>query len=140
MKFLNIIKNYSEDDLMSKILFLYFAFIHGAIGVFFLFEDVSKFKSKVIDGMISILPMQAWGIIMLLAAICFVLSLLQEGKPKHIYMVIAGVTGSAVFGLLMMANLELVASSSNTANYAIVSSIDIIIALVGGVALWKLRT
>lgn len=140
LKFINNLKNYDEDDLMSKILFLYFSFVHGAIGIFFMFEDTSKYNSKVLKAMDSMLPMKIWGVIMLVSTLCFVLSVLQEGKPKYAYMIIAGVSGSAVFGLLMMANLELASQQTNTINYAIVSSIDTIIALVGGVALWRLRT
>lgn len=137
--FLAKFKNYDEDDIMSKILFLYFSFMHGAIGVFLVFNDLSQYKSKVFDSMSHYVPMSFWGIMFLISAVSFIIVTIQEGRPKYIFMIVAGLFGSIIFGLLAMASLELSPQQTNTVNYAIVSSIDLIIFIVGGVALWIRR-
>jgi len=136
---LDFFKNYEEDDLITKIFFLYFAFMHGALGFFLATNDLSIYKSKALDQMGNIVPMSVWGYILILASFCFVLSALQEGKPKYAYMIVSGLLGSVVFGLLAMASLELSENQTNTVNYLIVSSLDLLIAIMGGVAIWIRR-
>lgn len=131
------IKRYDEDDFLAMMLFLYFAFVHGVVGMFLTFKDISKYKSKVFDAMTSLMPMNLWGIMFCVVAILFILTALQEGKSKNLMMLVGGVMGSLLFGLTAMANTELASNPTNTLNYAIISSFDLIFAFVGGVALWK---
>lgn len=137
MKFL---VNYSEDDVLAKVLLVYFAFQHSAIGLFLLFGDMSQIKSKTLNEMATILPMDAWGLILIFAACNFILAAVQVSKLSFLAMIVAGITGAVVFSLLSMASLELSTNQTNTINYMIVASIDILIAIVGGVALWLRRT
>jgi hypothetical protein len=139
VNFLAKFKNYDEDDIISKILFLYFSFIHGAIGIFLVFNDLSEYKSKVFDAMSYYVPMSFWGIMFLISSFSFIIVAIQEGRPKYIFMTMAGLFGSITFGLLAMASLELSPQQTNTVNYAIISSIDLIIFIVGGAALWIRR-
>lgn len=139
MKYLKTLKNHDEDDLMSKILFLYFAFVHGGLGTFFMIKDMTIFNSKAVIAMSNIIPIKVWGFVFLVTALCYVLAAIHDGKPKFIYMTIGGLLGSMVFGLLSMAMFELSAPQLDTTRYGIISSIDLIISMVGGIALWKLR-
>lgn len=134
------LKNYDEDDIISKIFFLYFSFMHGAVGLFLFLKDISQFQSKVFEGMSSIMPMKMWGLIFLLSALWFFITAFQEGRPKFTYMTLAGLFGAIVFGIFAMASLELATDQTTTINYVIISSIDLIVALVGGVALWNRRS
>lgn len=133
-------KSYGVDDLVSKTFFLYFAFIHGALGFFLVTNDLSIYNSKVLSQMGHILPMPLWGFILLLSSSCFILSALQEGTPKFISMLISGLLGNVVFGLLAMASLELSQNQTNTVNYLVISSLDLLVAIMGGVILWIRRT
>lgn len=137
---MSLLRNYNEDDLLAKTLLLYFAFQHGSIGLFLVFEDLTILKSKTIAGMSSILPMEAWGIILLVSSASFLLSVLQENKLEYWFMLLAGTTGVITFSLLSMASMELSTNQTNTVNYMIIASIDIIVAIIGGVALWRRRT
>ena len=132
----NIFKNYNEDDVMSKILLLYFAFQHGAVGVFFIFGDKQILQMKAFKGMSRLLPMDAWGILLLVSALCFTLSILQENSLQHYFMVAAGTSGMITFSLLAMASIELSTNQTTSLNYIIIASIDILIAILGGVAIW----
>lgn len=136
---MKISKNYNEDDLLSKVLLLYFAFQHGSIGLFLVLESVVTLreKSKTLDAMAWILPMDIWGIILLVSAGAFLFSVLQAGKAEYWLMIIAGISGGVTFGFLSMASMELSVNQTNTVNYMIIASIDMIVAIVGGVALWR---
>lgn len=126
---------------MSAILFLYFSFIHGAIGVFLTFDNPLQYGSKIFIGMNNLLPMRVWGILLLISSIMFILASFQEGRKQYTCMVISGFIGAIVFILMTMASLELVAGEqTNTVNYAIISSIDLVIAMVGGISLWIQKT
>lgn len=132
-------KNYNEDDLLSKVLLLYFAFQHGSIGIFLVLESVDELtaRSSTLQAMSKILPMDIWGIILLVASVSFVVSVLQVGRSEYSSMVLAGATGGITFAFLSMASMELSVNQTNTVNYMIIASIDIIVAIVGGVALWR---
>lgn len=132
----NIFKNYDEDDILSKLLLLYFAFQHGAVGLVFIFQSSYIVKMEAFRGMSKLLPMDAWGIILVISAVCFVLSIIQEHFVKYYFMIIAGSTGMVAFSLLSMANLELAVNQTNSLNYIIIASIDVLIAILGGVAIW----
>ena len=132
--------NYDEDDLIAKVFMLYFAFQHGAIGVVLLTQDLSSYNSKTVLGMSEMLPMSSWGLILIFSAANFINATIQVSKLAYLAMVIAGVSGVIVFGLLSMASLELSINQTNTVNYMIISSIDVVLAIIGGVALWLRRT
>lgn len=132
--------NYSEDNVISKLLYIYFAFAHGSVGVFLVLEDLERFNSKVLRAMGSVIPMGIWGLILLIAALGFILMAIQEGKSKNISMVVAGIVGAFVFGLMAMASLELSVNQTNTTNYIFISSVDLLIATLGGITLWRRRT
>lgn len=134
---LKFIRNYDEDDVIAKILFLYFAFMHGVMGYFIISNDLTNYKSKVFNSMGAIIPMSIWGYVLILSAIFFVLVALQEAKPKYMFMILAGLAGCLVFSLLTMASLELSKNQTNTINYAVVGSIDLLIAIIGGIAIWR---
>jgi hypothetical protein len=136
---MGMFKNYNEDDIMSKVLLLYFGFQHGAIGAFFIFSDELITQMKAFQGMSNILPMDVWGIVLMVSAVAFIATTLQENKSQYWFMILAGLTGMVTFSLLAMANIELSSSQTNTINYIIIASIDIIIAILGGVALWLRR-
>lgn len=137
---MRFLKNYNEDDVLSKTLLLYFAFQHGAIGVFLVFSDINALNSNAFKGMSKILPMDVWGIILLTSAVAFVITVLQEHKIEYWFMLLAGATGMVTFGLLSMASIELSVNQTNTINYIIIASIDLIVAILGGVGLWLRRT
>lgn len=137
---MKLLQNYNEDDLLSKILLLYFAFQHGAVGFFFLFSNPTNMQSEYLDGLREIFPMDVWGIVLIVSSLSFVFTILQENKLEYWFMMLAGSTGGLTFSLLAMASLELSIYQTNTINYIIIASIDIIIAIVGGVAVWLRRT
>lgn len=132
--------NYDQDNVVSKLLYIYFAFAHGSIGLFLVVSDLERFNSKVLKAMGYVVPMSVWGLLFLVTAITFILIALQEGKAKHISMIVAGLMGAMVFGLMAMASLELSVNQTNTMNYIFISSVDLIIATLGGVTLWKSKT
>jgi hypothetical protein len=136
---MRIFSNYNEDNVLSKMLMLYFAFQHGAVGFFFITFDMNNIYSEAFSGMSNILPMYIWGIIMLISCISFVMSVLQENKLEYWLMLLAGITGMVTFSMLAMANIEFSVNQTNTINYIIIASIDVIIAILGGVALWLRR-
>lgn len=137
---MRFIRNYNEDDVLSKTLLLYFAFQHGAIGVFFVFTKMTYLQSSALKGMANIMPMDAWGILLLISAVAFVVTVLQEHKLEYWFMLLAGITGMVTFALLSMASIELSVNQTNTINYIIIASIDLIVAILGGVGLWLRRT
>jgi hypothetical protein len=138
---MKISKNYDENDLLSKVLLMYFAFQHGSIGLFLVLESVDTLtaKSRTLKAMSQILPMDIWGIILLIAAVSFIVAVLQEGKTEYYFMILSGLAGGVTFGFLSMASMELSVNQTNTVNYMIIASIDFIVAVVGGVALWRRR-
>jgi len=132
--------NYSEDNVVAKILYIYFAFAHGAFGFFLVTEDLSRFNSKVIDAMGNIIPISIWGLILIAAGLGFLLAAIQENNIKSISMIVAGLIGAVIYGLMTMASIELSVNQTNTVNYVFISSVDLLIAMLGGVTLWKRRT
>lgn len=137
---MRILRNYNEDDILSKTLLLYFAFQHGAVGIFFMFAKIDSKMSNALKGMDELLPMDAWGIILLVSSVAFVVTVLQEHKLEYWFMLLAGTTGMVTFALLSMASIELSVNQTNTINYIIIASIDLIVAILGGVGLWLRRT
>lgn len=136
---MRFIKNYNEEDVLSKTLLLYFAFQHGAIGIFFIFADFNELQSRALHGMSNLLPIDVWGIILLLSSVAFIVAVLQEHKLEYWFMLLAGITGMVTFALLSMASIELSSNQTNTLNYIIIASIDLIVAILGGVGLWLRR-
>lgn len=136
---MRLLRNYDENDVLAKVLFLYFAFQHFAIGMFFISIDNPEEYSIYFKGMIDIMPMDMWGLVLVLSTVAFVLATLQEGKMEYIFMLIAGSTGMVTFALLAMASIELSQNETNTVNYILIASIDLIVAILGGVALWFRR-
>lgn len=136
MRFLN---NYNEDDVMSKILLLYFGFQHGAVGLYFIFSSEQLLKMNAFEGMNGLMPMDAWGILLMISAISFVCTTIQETRLQYYFMILSGITGMFTFSLLAMASIELSVNQTNSVNYIIIASIDLIISILGGVALWLRR-
>lgn len=133
-------RKYDEDNLLSMVLFLYFSFLHGALGIYLITLDISQYNYKIFNIMTSLMSMDLWGMLFCTASVFFIITALQENKPKYISMVAGGVIGSLLFGLTAIANTELPSNLANTLNYAIISSLDLVFAFVGGMTLWKQRT
>lgn len=136
---MKLLRNYGEDDVLATILLLYFAFQHGAVGIVLLLMDDEILAIPAFEGMARILPINIWGVIMLISAVLFVLSAIQENKSKYWFMMLSGLAGTIPFSLLAMANIEMAVGHTNTVNYIIIASIDAIVAIIGGVALWLRR-
>lgn len=137
---MKLLRNYDENDVLSKVLFLYFAFQHGSVGAFFISHDDPQNYSPYFKGMIDIMPMGAWGMLLIVSTASFIFAALQEGRPESMFMLLAGVSGMVTFALLAMASIELSENQTNTVNYIIIASIDFIVAVLGGVALWRRKT
>lgn len=136
---MRLLRNYDENDVLSKTLMLYFAFQHGAIGAFFMLNDNPEEYSHYFKGMIAIMPLTYWGLLLILSTASFIFATVQEGKLEYIFMLIAGLSGMITFALLAMASIELSIHQTNTVNYIVIASIDLIVAILGGVALWLRR-
>lgn len=138
---LRLLRNYNEDDVLAKVLLLYFAFQHGAIGVIMLFEDLSLvYKTSTVDAMASMLPMELWGVLLLFVSVSFVIAAIQESKLSYVAMIVSGSIGFVIFGLIAMASIELAGNLTNSINYIVIASIDALIAIIGGMAIWLRKT
>lgn len=115
------------------------AFLHGGIGLFLVFGIGGVNDAPSYEGLSRILPMDAWGILLLISATAFLATVIQEDKLEYWSMILAGTIGVVTFGLLAMASLELAVNQANTINHIVVASIDMIVAILGGVALWLRR-
>lgn len=130
-------KNYCEDDFMSRLMFVYLAFIHASVGYLFIFGDVSEVNHNAFSAMSELLSNQTWGLILLAAAVSYLTVAIQENKTKHLGMLLGGFLGAIVFGFLTMAMIELDTPQFNTARYGVLASLNLIISVVGGLSLWR---
>ena len=136
---MRFVRNYDENDVLAKVLFLYFAFQHGVIGVSFIRYNDNDMYSTYFKGLIDIMPLTMWGLVLMLSTVSFIIAAVQENKMEYIFMFIAGLSGVITFALLAMASIELSMEQTDTVNYVIIASIDLIVAILGGVALWLRR-
>lgn len=136
---MKLLRNYDENDVLTKVLFLYFAFQHGVFGVSFIRYNDNDMYSTYFKGLIDIMPLTMWGLVLVLSTVSFIIAAVQEGKLEYIFMLTAGLSGMITFALLAMASIELSMQQTNTVNYIVIASIDLIVAILGGVALWLRR-
>lgn len=133
---MKLFKNYQEDDVLAKVLFIYLAVQHSIMGAFLVFDTESMMIYPSVQGVARLLPVDLWGSFLLASAVLFIATIIQENKLSFIFMITAGLLGMVTFGLLAMAGIELSSYRVTTIHFIVVASVDCIVTILGGVALW----
>lgn len=133
-------RKYDDNDLLAKMFLLFNALLHGVTGAYLLLVEGVEFQSETYYAMASLASLDAWGCVFIAVGVLFIATTFQEGNVKHWLSLFAGILGGIIFGLYAMAAAELAVNSMVPARYALIASFNVIIAVIGGRAIWIRRS
>lgn len=114
------------------------AVFNAMTGLFFVRVD-NDIDSPTYSKMAEVMSLDAYGLIMLLSAIFLIVSAFQMGRLKYLSMLIGGMLGAFIIGLYAAASTLGAANLMLPMRYSLMACGCLIIAVVGGVGLWKKR-
>lgn len=130
-------KKYDNNDFLAKMFLLFNALFIGVTGFYLILADNVEVQSSTYRLMSGLLSLDAWGVVMLTSGALYTMSAFQEGRLKYKSMLIAGLVGGIMFALYTMASMESSINIMVPIRYAVIATFNLIIAGVGGIALWN---
>lgn len=132
-------RNHTENDFLAKAFLIFNAMYLGITGGYIISLDVITHTTPTYDLMAGLLSLDTYGVIMLVVSALYLYGTIQEGLPRGYALLIGGVLGALLFGLYAMAAFEGSANALLPLRYAVFASFNLIIAGVGGFAIWIRR-
>lgn len=130
-------KKYDNNDFLAKMFLLFNALFIGVTGFYLILADNVEVQSSTYRLMSGLLSLDAWGVVMLTSGALYTMAAFQEGRLKYKSMLIAGLVGGVMFALYTMASMEASINIMVPMRYAVIATFNLIIAGVGGIALWN---
>src|SRR5699024_3776259 len=107
-------------------------------GVFFITTD-PRISSPTYSKMQELMPLSAYGLIMLASGILLFVAILQHGRLKNILMIVGGLTGSFSIGLYSSASSIGAVCFMLPSRCALSSMSCLLIAIARGFSLWRME-
>lgn len=135
---MRVFKDYNETLFLANMFIVLLAVFNAMTGLFFVRVD-NDINSPTYGKMAELMSLDAYGIIMLLSAAFLIISAFQMGRLKYLSMLVGGFIGTLIIGLYASASTLGAANLMLPMRYSLMVGGLLIIAVVGGVGLWKSR-
>lgn len=136
MNFLKSIKD--EDNFLSMMFILIVALFNAMTGLFFLRIDYPV-DSPTYGRMAEVLDLNIYGLLLIISAAFFIVSIFQNNKARFISMLVGGFLGGLLVSFYTSASTLGATNMMLPIRYGLIACGCFIIAAVGGVRLWKTR-
>ena len=130
-------RNYDSNDLLAKAFLIFNAMYVGITGGYLMMLEGVTYSTPTYDLMAGLFSLQTYGLVLVIAGVLYLYAAVQEGRRKHVALIVGGVLSGIPFALYATASFEGSANSLLPLRYAINSGFSFIIAGVGGMAIWK---
>jgi hypothetical protein len=111
----------------------------GITGGYILTLDGITYSTPTYDLMAGLLSLDTYGVIMLVVSALYLYGTVQEGLARGYALLIGGTIGALLIGLYAMAAFEGSDNALLPLRYAVFAGFNLIIAGVGGFAIWIRR-
>lgn len=135
---MKIFKWQTEEKFLANMMLLSTAAFLIVSGYFFV-VDGYRTPAPTYDIMTSIMPLEAWGVVMAVAGVFHAAAAFQVGRIRYWSMIVGGTIGAFVIMLYALASLEGAVSYLLAVRYALVSCFNLLIAALGGIEIWRIR-
>lgn len=126
-----------ENDFLARLLFAFNAMLIGFTGGYFVVVGDISYSTPTYNSMSELLPLWAYGLVLVGVSALHIRAAVCEGDKRYWSMTIAGSVGGILFALYATASFEGTHVILLPMRYAVISGINLIIAGVGGYALWS---
>ncbi len=136
---MNLLKSIKDEDTFLSMMFiLVVALFNAMTGLFFLKIEYPV-DSPTYGRMAEVIDLNIYGLLLIISAVFFILSIFQRGKTRLISMLIGGILGGLLVSFYTSASTLGAANVMLPIRYGLIACSCFIIAAVGGVRLWKTR-
>lgn len=132
-------RNQTENDFLAKVMLIFNAMYLGITGGYILTLDNIAYSTPTYDLMAGLLSLDTYGVVLLVASALFIYGAIQEDTTRGYALLIGGILGATLLGLYAMASFEGMSSVLLPLRYAVIAGFNLILAGVGGVAVWIRR-
>src|SRR5699024_167592 len=96
-------RHYNETKFLASMYMLTMSLFNLMTGLFFITAD-PRISSPTYSKMQELMPLTAYGLIMLTSSVFLISSIFQHGKTSYIFMIIGGILGAFSIGLYASAS------------------------------------
>ena len=131
-------KHYDENIFLASMYVVIIALFNFMSGIFFITAD-PRIGSPTYGRMQELMPLSIYGLVMFASATLLICSVFSIGKVKSAFMLIGGCLGAISIGLYAAASTIGAVNLMIPSRYSLISVSCIIIAIAGGISLWRNR-
>lgn len=131
-------RHYDETKFLASMYMLTISLFNLMTGVFFITTD-PRISSPTYSKMQELMPLSAYGLIMLASGILLFVAIFQHGRIKNILMIVGGLTGAFSIGLYASASSIGAVNIMLPSRYSLISMSCLLIAIAGGFSLWRME-
>lgn len=132
-------RNHTENDFLAKAFLIFNAMYLGITGGYIISLDTVAYSTPTYELMAGLLSLDTYGVIMLVVSALYIYGTIQEDTTRGYALLIGGVVGALLIGLYAMASFEGSTNALLPLRYAVFAGFNLIIAGVGGFAIWIRR-
>lgn len=129
-------RHYNETKFLASMYILTISSFNLMTGIFFITAD-PRISSPTYSKMQDIMPLTAYGLIMLTSAVFLFSAIFQDGKTSYVFMVFGGLLGTFSIGLYASASSLGAVNIMLPSRYSLISLSCLTIAIAGGFSLWR---
>lgn len=131
-------RHYNETKFLASMYILTISLFNLMTGIFFI-TAVPRISSPTYSKMQELMPLTAYGLIMLTSAVFLFSAIFQHGKTSYIFMIIGGISGAFSIGLYASASSLGAVNLMLPSRYSLISLSCLTIAIAGGFSLWRAK-
>ena len=131
-------RHYNETKFLASMYILTISLFNLMTGIFFITAD-PRIDSPTYSKMQELMPLTAYGLIMLTSAVFLFSAIFQHGKTSYIFMIIGGISGAFSIGLYASASSLGAVNLMLPSRYSLISLSCLTIAIAGGFSLWRAK-
>src|SRR5699024_8442844 len=129
-------RHYNETKFLASMYMLTISLFNLMTGLFFITAD-PRISSPTYSKIQELMPLTAYGLIMLTSAVFLCSSIFQHDKTSAIFMIIDGLLRAFSLGLYASARSLGVVNLMLHSRYSLISLSCVTIAIAGGFSLWR---
>src|SRR5699024_8445214 len=131
-------KEYNENKFLTAMYLLTISLFNFMTGLFFITTD-ERISSPTYSKMSELMPLSAYGLIMLVSSVLIFSAMFQVGKTRALFMVVGGILGTFCIGVYAIASTFGGVNFMLPSRYSLISVSCLTITIAGGYALWRMK-
>src|SRR5699024_4282687 len=131
-------RHYNETKFLASMYILTISLFNLMTGLFFMTAD-PRISSPTYSKMQGLMPLTAYGLIMLTSAVFLFYAIFHDGKTPYMFMLFGGLLGAFSIGLYASASSLGAVNVMLPSRYSLISLSCLTIAIAGGFSLWRAK-